>query len=644
MKEFLRKVPTASINLTLFAVFFIIWSILAGSAPPVDDGILRAVPLTKGSEIPADAPVYVSGVPEYTGVPADPLTGFSLDCLVLKREVEMYQYYIYDDTVYKGFSTTPHENITGKQSYTNPTFPEEISNAVFFSSATLNGMELDNAYLLTLFKAEKPCIEKNYTVNYEGTLPESDNGLGLKVYESCYQSGDPAVPSIGDIRVTYRYIPKDAVPGVTVFCHVEDGKLLHDDTAETLITDMDVTPERAYEEFLPQQDDPAPGLLLMAGILLVVAVIVYRKENKGKTGAKKTFAVMLALLIVLCAFPVAGFADFGDYAGDSDYGDWDDYDYDYDYDDYDYDYDYDYDDDDDVVYAPVKTSDYRYAGYPGSSFVKVRYYDHTGQELAPDTVEMFLPDKDAEQPWVNSTSALLLGVIAISVFIYFIRRKSRNTGKGGGYTTRGGGQPVRDGGGQAAAADSLRKMSEYTSIDPGFSETELSEKVSRMYVEFQNAWEAKDLTVLRPYLSDAFYATADRQLDAYRKNRQTNHVDRISVLGVTFTGFRQEKNEDIIIARLKTRIVDYVTDDRTGSIVRGSSTAEKFMDYEWTLARASGVRTGKNDGVRTVNCPNCGAPVDINKSAKCEYCGSILSVNASDWVVTGIRGIAQRTR
>ena len=33
-------------------------------------------------------------------------------------------------------------------------------------------------------------------------------------------------------------------------------------------------------------------------------------------------------------------------------------------------------------------------------------------------------------------------------------------------------------------------------------------------------------------------------------------------------------------------------------------------------------------------CPNCGAPVDINSSATCPYCESILVKDAADYVMS----------
>ncbi len=189
----------------------------------------------------------------------------------------------------------------------------------------------------------------------------------------------------------------------------------------------------------------------------------------------------------------------------------------------------------------------------------------------------------------------------------------------------------------------LRPVDSYLTKDPDFSPSEFREKLSNLYVRFQNEWQRKDISSLRPYLTDAMFAQMDRQLDNYRRSCQTNYVERIAVLGVDLLGWKEENGYDVMVARLNTRIVDYVKDDRTGRIIRGSNTREKFMTYEWSLIRTAGVMTRHSSGTTSQTCPYCGANVDINQSAVCEYCGSVLHTDTFDWAVSNIKGISQRT-
>ena len=227
-----------------------------------------------------------------------------------------------------------------------------------------------------------------------------------------------------------------------------------------------------------------------------------------------------------------------------------------------------------------------------------------------------------------------LGFIIIIVIVVIIISSSRSSGS----SSRGSQTPYR-----APQQTNLRNINDYQQIDPSFAPSEFKEKLSNLYVRFQNQWQAKDLSPLRPYLTDAYFSQMDRQLNNYRLNRQTNCIERIAVLSVELLGWKQESGMDVMVARINTRIVDYVKDDRTGNIIRGSNTREKFMTYEWSLVRSTGVQTSRSTGTTSQTCPYCGANVDINQSAVCEYCGSVLHTDTFDWAVSNIRAISQRT-
>lgn len=190
---------------------------------------------------------------------------------------------------------------------------------------------------------------------------------------------------------------------------------------------------------------------------------------------------------------------------------------------------------------------------------------------------------------------------------------------------------------------SLKPMSEYKTFDPDFDESAFKEKISNLYVQFQNAWQAKNLETLRPYLTDIAFAQYDRQLDRYISAGTTNKIEKIAILSVDLKGWRQDNGKDEIVARVKTRIVDYVVDDKTGKIIEGSDKVDKFMEYEWSLIRTTGVATITKDGTTHQRCPNCGGAININETTKCSYCRRIVSIDKFNWLVSTIKGISQRT-
>jgi len=310
---------------------------------------------------------------------------------------------------------------------------------------------------------------------------------------------------------------------------------------------------------------------------------------------KRLLPLLLAITLLCTVLMLPIRADFGSFSGDSDYGgsyDYDDYDYSSGYDDYD---------------------------YGGSSYY---YYDDYDSDL-------------------QLSPAMIIFVLVILIVFAVIKSRIAKS-SGSTHTSR---PPVNAG---ASRTDDalLRPMDEYTSVDPSFDAADFREKLSNLYVQMQNQWTDRDLDPLRPYFTDALFAQMDRQVQQMKKLGRTNYIDRIAVLDVTLRGFRQADGEDHIIAEIQSRIVDYTMNDADKTILSGSDTVEKFMTYEWELTRTTGTATpgtgNAEDGEITQTvCPNCGAPVDINASARCEYCDTVLTQETHNWAICSIKGISQ---
>lgn len=313
---------------------------------------------------------------------------------------------------------------------------------------------------------------------------------------------------------------------------------------------------------------------------------------------KKRLLILVSALLCLCLLvPVLGYADFGDFSGDSDFGgsDWSSGS--------DWDSDSSWDSDDD---------------YSSSS---------GGPYIVP------VPFGGGGGGGGGGFPTLLILIIVAIIVISILRKAKGNSASSG----------PRPAGAQRTDQTLLRPIESYSELDPNFDAAALQEKLSNLYVQMQNGWTAKDIDPLRPYFTDALFAQMERQLDQMRQAERTNYVERIAVLGVTLRGFMQRNEEDHIIAELRTRIVDYTLDDKTGAVLSGDRNREKFMTYEWDLSRASGLTTTPEGAMTNISCPNCGAPLSINATARCPYCDSVVTLEKHDWAISAIKGISQQT-
>ncbi len=307
--------------------------------------------------------------------------------------------------------------------------------------------------------------------------------------------------------------------------------------------------------------------------------------------------LVLILALVLVLVPTVGIADMGGFSGDSDYGgsDWGSSDW---------------------GSSDWGSSDWGSSDWDSSS--SGIWYDSSSSNSSSDGDFMS-----------TVIGAVVIGVIILLIYSRMASKKKHNTSVAPGAV--------------ATNQSLLQPVSTLIAQDPAFSEAAFCEKLSNYYVQMQNAWTAKNMSSVRHLFTDSLFAQFDRQLDVLRQTHRTNYVDRISVLGVRVMGWMQDDVNDVIIARLQTRIVDYVLDDATGNLVQGDRSKEKFLDYEWKLVRTKGKKTEQTEGTTQLHCNSCGAVVDVNRSAKCEYCGAIITTSDYDWVISAIKGISQRT-
>ena len=345
---------------------------------------------------------------------------------------------------------------------------------------------------------------------------------------------------------------------------------------------------------------------------------------------KKKLILLLALLCSLCLFLLPVGADFGDFGGgddydfDFDFGGGNDFDFDfgnnndynfgndnnnygYDNDDDDYDYHYDGNDDDDDYNYAYNTNDYDDVHLtPGEAVFG--FFCCIGPIAAIFVLAFLLPSLKKNKSFSSADTS---------------------------HTVRG--TPI------ATDPSTLLSLAQYLESDPAFDESALCDKLANLYVQMQNGWMAHDISPLRPYFTDALFTRFERQLAQKTQAGQTNYVERIAVLDTKLLGFKRDSANDYAILRLRSRIVDYTLDDKTGRLVSGDRNKELFMTYEYELTRSRGHLTTPDTGLTAITCPHCGAPLDINMSARCEYCDSVITLDKHDWVISSIKGISQKS-
>lgn len=173
---------------------------------------------------------------------------------------------------------------------------------------------------------------------------------------------------------------------------------------------------------------------------------------------------------------------------------------------------------------------------------------------------------------------------------------------------------------------------------PDYSETKMHEWIEKVYTALQKGWQEKDLSGVRQYLDDKSYRKYDMMLEVmYRKIGLTNIITNINVSDIRLADIQQNNGLDVLMYVVTAEITDYVVDDTTGHVVRGSQSARLQMTYRWALTRMHDVP------MMALICPCCGTTAEAGSDTACPCCGKPILNGRFDWIITDIQSIRKKT-
>lgn len=176
--------------------------------------------------------------------------------------------------------------------------------------------------------------------------------------------------------------------------------------------------------------------------------------------------------------------------------------------------------------------------------------------------------------------------------------------------------------------------------DPAFNGVAFLEWAKEVFFKLQYAWMDRDWEHVRPFESEELYATHERQLQEYKRLGRINILERINVNNAYFFQLIKDQEWEALWVVMNVRMVDYIVDEHTRKVLKGTPDKDCFMSYFYVFKRKAGVKTlSAKQGVDNIACPNCGAPTHVVSSGKCEYCNFVITVKDHGWVLTDIVGI-----
>jgi len=155
-------------------------------------------------------------------------------------------------------------------------------------------------------------------------------------------------------------------------------------------------------------------------------------------------------------------------------------------------------------------------------------------------------------------------------------------------------------------------------IDVTINLKDLKNHLFETYKNIQISWMNFENDKIRNLTTDELYNMYSSQLETLKLKGQKNIMDDITLEDIKVIDIRKKDDVININAYLKVKCFDYVMNEKTNEVLRGTSEHKLELEYVITFVKSAERKDNK------IKCPNCGALVEMNSSTECPFCGSTL--------------------
>lgn len=205
-------------------------------------------------------------------------------------------------------------------------------------------------------------------------------------------------------------------------------------------------------------------------------------------------------------------------------------------------------------------------------------------------------------------------IVIIIIIIIVISVKSKNGGKTISSTTK--------------LTNNLAAINKIKELLPNFNETEFLQNGYKMFLDIEDAWMNFDMEKVHNIMTDEMFNMYESQLSSMEVKGEQNIMKGFELKSSAIKGVNKQNDNIEITTQYIIEFYDYIINKQTGAVLRGSSTRKLRMHYEFTFIMTD------NETAKVDKCPNCGAPVNVNSAGTCEYCGSKIVGENTNWVIS----------
>ena len=285
-------------------------------------------------------------------------------------------------------------------------------------------------------------------------------------------------------------------------------------------------------------------------------------------------------------------------------------------------------------------NDYDYGGggggwdWGGSSWDDDYSYGG-GYSSWDDDDDDYSSGRSGDMTWEEMLITIIVVVAALGIGGFWASKPAKKGKNTQSYNNANRSRPKNVPNRNAEIRDTVRKF------DPSFSADGMVSYATDTFVRVQNAWCARDLEPVRGLMHNNLYNTTMKQVQSKIDQHVTYHYENITISNAYLTSYVRDSEFEYVTAYLNVKYIDYQTNDDTGEIIRGDKTTMWHLRYLMKFMRSTSA-AGTPEAPK--HCPNCGAPLDITSSGKCEYCGSTVTSSSFDWLLSDFTTVRDDTK
>ncbi|WP_437191216.1 TIM44-like domain-containing protein [Planctomicrobium sp. SH527] len=169
--------------------------------------------------------------------------------------------------------------------------------------------------------------------------------------------------------------------------------------------------------------------------------------------------------------------------------------------------------------------------------------------------------------------------------------------------------------------------------DPGFNIQHIEDKTSVMFWRLRAAEYYADpqyaAPVLMPQLRSEFTAGL-KEKNRYWKNAAVGQVEVLDANNNMESTDSQEMDSLHVMVRWSGILIN--RNNGRENELKGQAIVSQL----YTLERKKGTLTNPAGTFSSAGCPQCGAPLEIDGSGSCKYCGTVVTDGSFDWVLKSV--------